>query len=306
MAAVLPSLHIRPFQAWRDASSVSRLIEICFDMEQSTQRSSALFLDNLQRWMEWSSMPGGYVWEENGEVVGNVSLVRIRYRQRSIGLIANVAVHPSFRRRGIGGALVEKAIQEALRSRVEEIWLQVREDNEGAISLYQRLGFVIRARRRLWYTLTTPDVPSYPAYIVRPTPRAHWSQVKQWFEQLHPEELGWYHQWEWELARPGWEMRLWRAFLGITAAQWTSFYQGQPQATILWHPSPRGENGLWLAYGPKISPQAILPLLWKVQQAFYYRQRTLYLEHPLSEWDETLRAAGFSIVRTLLWMRLVR
>jgi GNAT superfamily N-acetyltransferase len=306
MAAVLPSLHIRPFQAWRDASSVSRLIEICFDMEQSTQRSSALFLDNLQRWMEWSSMPGGYVWEENGEVVGNVSLVRIRYRQRSIGLIANVAVHPSFRRRGIGGALVEKAIQEALRSRVEEIWLQVREDNEGAISLYQRLGFVIRARRRLWYTLTTPDVPSYPAYMVRPTPRAHWSQVKQWFEQLHPEELGWYHQWEWELARPGWEMRLWRAVLGITAAQWTSFYQGQPQATILWHPSPRGENGLWLAYGQTISPQAILPLLWKVRQAFYYRQRTLYLEHPLSEWDETLRAAGFSIVRTLLWMRLVR
>jgi len=306
MAAVLPSLHIRPFQAWRDASSVSRLIEICFDMEQSTQRSSALFLDNLQRWMEWSSMPGGYVWEENGEVVGNVSLVRIRYRQRSIGLIANVAVHPSFRRRGIGGALVEKAIQEALRSRVEEIWLQVREDNEGAISLYQRLGFVIRARRRLWYTLTTPDVPSYPAYIVRPTPRAHWHQVKQWFEQLHPKELGWYHQWEWELARPGWEMCLWRAFLGITAAQWTSFYQGQPQATILWHPSPRGENGLWLAYGQTISPQAILPLLWKVRQAFYYRQRTLYLEHPLSEWDETLRAAGFSIVRTLLWMRLVR
>ncbi len=251
-------------------------------------------------------MPGGYVWEENGDVVGNVSLIRIRYRQRSIGLIANVAVHPSFRRRGIGRALVESAIQEALSRGAGEIWLQVREDNEGAISLYEKLGFIIRAKRRIWYTLTTLDVPSGSAYTIRPTPRAFWPQVKRWLEHLHPEELGWYHQWEWELARPGWEMRLWRALLGIPAAQWTSFYQGQPQATILWYPSPREENGLWMAYGRETSPQTVLPLLWRVRQAFYHRHRMLYLEHPHSELEEILRAAGFSILRTLLWMRLIR
>ncbi len=60
--------------------------------------------------------------------------------------IENIAVSKSFRRKGIGKALVDK-----LKSKCEKVFLLVKEDNYGAISFYNSLGFKKTGIRRRYY-----------------------------------------------------------------------------------------------------------------------------------------------------------
>jgi ribosomal protein S18 acetylase RimI-like enzyme len=82
----------------------------------------------------------GFVWERDGRIVGNVSLTRIM-ANRDDWLISNVAVQRSLRRRGIGRELVAAALEQIAMQSGESAALQVNEQNEGAIRLYEQLGF---------------------------------------------------------------------------------------------------------------------------------------------------------------------
>ena len=76
-------------------------------------------------------------------VVGYCVLVRTNDYDSSL-LIASIAVDPAYRRRGIGTDLIEDAISIGRthnRRHVRRIVLQVRENNESAISLYSKIGF---------------------------------------------------------------------------------------------------------------------------------------------------------------------
>ena len=80
-------------------------------------------------------------------------LGRLLSLQRTIGSlgrveysVSNVAVYPGHRGRGIGGILLARAEQEASRAGCYSLVLDVETDNEGAIRLYERLGFATRTR----------------------------------------------------------------------------------------------------------------------------------------------------------------
>lgn len=81
----------------------------------------------------------GYVWEEDGQPVGVVNVVR----QGSSGKweIGNVAVLPEYRRRGIARALVEAALALARDHGATHVLLEVVEGNLPASALYESLGF---------------------------------------------------------------------------------------------------------------------------------------------------------------------
>jgi len=64
--------------------------------------------------------------------------------------ILTLAVAPAHRRRGLASALVETAAAVAAES-AEAMFLEVAEDNPGALALYQRLGFAIAGRRAGYY-----------------------------------------------------------------------------------------------------------------------------------------------------------
>ena len=70
------------------------------------------------------------------------------------GHITNVAVAKAFRRKGIAAALVENFIRLAEEKRLVFITLEVRESNHGAISLYEKKGFVPVGRRKQYYDNT--------------------------------------------------------------------------------------------------------------------------------------------------------
>lgn len=96
------------------------------------------------RWLYWPvapplGAPPGFVWVEEGQVVGNVSM-RPALEQGGF-LIGNVCVHPDWRRRGIARALMDAALGELRRRRVRWAGLEVRADNDHARGLYEALGF---------------------------------------------------------------------------------------------------------------------------------------------------------------------
>ncbi|HEV2916083.1 MAG TPA: ribosomal protein S18-alanine N-acetyltransferase [Pyrinomonadaceae bacterium] len=71
--------------------------------------------------------------------------------------INNVAVRHAFRRRGIGAALLERALAEGARRGARTALLEVRAGNTAAQALYARLGFRITGRRKGYYTEPPED-----------------------------------------------------------------------------------------------------------------------------------------------------
>jgi len=72
------------------------------------------------------------------EYVANIQGLKLA---DDLGAIQNVAVMPEYRRRGIGQALVQGALQGFQRSGVQRVTLEVTSENLTALKLYDRIGF---------------------------------------------------------------------------------------------------------------------------------------------------------------------
>jgi RimJ/RimL family protein N-acetyltransferase len=92
-----------------------------------------------------------FVAEEGGKIVGRLSVARdphsASYHVADLGLMV-VASH---RRRGIGRALLDRAVEWAAGSRVRKLELHVFPHNAPAIALYESFGFVREGYRRDHY-----------------------------------------------------------------------------------------------------------------------------------------------------------
>ena len=73
------------------------------------------------------------------------------------GEIANLAVVPTARRRGVARTLLEAIVAEATESRIVRLFLEVRESNVAARALYDSLGFAPIARRARYYRKPVED-----------------------------------------------------------------------------------------------------------------------------------------------------
>ena len=78
--------------------------------------------------------------------------------------ILTLAVDPALRRRGLAAALVEAAAMLAGRG-ASDLFLEVAADNEAAIALYQRTGFVLAGRRPGYYARR--EGPAVDALVMR-------------------------------------------------------------------------------------------------------------------------------------------
>jgi ribosomal-protein-alanine N-acetyltransferase len=73
------------------------------------------------------------------------------------GEILNIAVDSSFRGRGIACALIRHTLTRLALLGVGSVYLEVRESNRAARSLYERLGFSEVGRRRGYYRRPRED-----------------------------------------------------------------------------------------------------------------------------------------------------
>lgn len=66
--------------------------------------------------------------------------------------ITNIAVMPTYRRKGVASALISNIIDYATMNEVVGITLEVRRSNESAILLYEKYGFINYGIRKNYYT----------------------------------------------------------------------------------------------------------------------------------------------------------
>lgn len=139
---------IRPVDPLRDLPAIVELIETGFHEELDPQGWK--MLKRMRRaaersWWTWLTgegwAPNGFVWVEQGRIVGNLSLRRAHARRPGGSMIGNVVVHPDFQGQGIGRALMEMALKTARSEHGRWVGLEVRADNAVARGLYERLGF---------------------------------------------------------------------------------------------------------------------------------------------------------------------
>ena len=82
----------------------------------------------------------------NGEIVGFIDRWNIYDLSEGaiLSSVENLYVVPRFRRRGVGGELLQKIVKGAKRKGVREIHVSTRFDNKFAIDLYEKHGFMKR------------------------------------------------------------------------------------------------------------------------------------------------------------------
>lgn len=81
------------------------------------------------------------------------------------GAIANLVIHPGYRRQGIASALLQQAIHYAKRHDLSRLTLEVRVSNEPAIALYQQYGFELDGVRPGFYDSPKEDAAIYSLYF---------------------------------------------------------------------------------------------------------------------------------------------
>jgi ribosomal protein S18 acetylase RimI-like enzyme len=149
-----PVSGIRAFDIGRDLRPVAELIADAFAHELDSRGNAALremrimshvggILKLLNRGGgEFDDMFGGFVWLEDGRVVGNVTVQRAE-RSGNRWQIANVAVAPAYRGRGISRRLMARALDHIRENDGQWAVLQVYEKNAIARNLYLRMGFEV-------------------------------------------------------------------------------------------------------------------------------------------------------------------
>ncbi len=103
----------------------------------------SVFLDDLMK----SYQAQFFVAVDNGEIIGYaVASIGDRY-----GHVISLAVSPRYRRRRVGTALMSALEAKLTQEGAEEIHLEVRKGNGGAISFYERWGYQPVSEIRRYY-----------------------------------------------------------------------------------------------------------------------------------------------------------
>lgn len=248
-----------------------------------------------------AARPHGFVWQEQGRIVGNASLLPVEgHPQRWV--LANVAVHPDYRRRGIARKLVLASLAEAARLGASLLILQVAQAKREVQALYADLGFVTTSTRTLWTRparLPSPGMQALPE--LTPRAPAEWEEQWAFLKQLHPEGLLWPFPVEDDLFRPSGMS----AFLGAGRVRhWLWREQGAIVASLTAQARPAFQEWrLVLGCAPAMQGKLEAAILAHAL-AELPADLPASLEYTTGAVDAQLEALGFRAGRALTWMAL--
>lgn len=310
----LPS-NLRPFDIRRDLLAVADLVELCF--ADSLDADGRLYIRQMRQaarsgpLLELASaggrridLPlGGFVWQEEDRVVGNLSLIPHRRAGERLYLIANVAVHPDHRKRGIARALTQAALEDIENRGYKETWLQVDENNDVAVTLYRNMGFRERLRRTSWRTQPQREltIEGDTRLTLRQRHPSDWSLQKTWLQDNYPPEVRWQLPLDFNLLRPGLKGGLQRLFSERQVLQWGVEGKQGLLGVLSWQSSSLEADRLWLAAQPGNEEESI-PVLARHLHAVLRPGRSLALNYPAGRANQILAHSGFQAARTLIWM----
>lgn len=129
--------------------AIAELEKMCFRDPWSANSIASELHNPLSDW---------FVAVDNGSVCGYVGSQSVLDGADMM----NIAVHPDYRKQGIGYALIERLITALKEKNVISLCLEVRVSNESAIGLYSKMGFAVVGKRPGYYRNPRED-----AYIMR-------------------------------------------------------------------------------------------------------------------------------------------
>jgi len=140
----LESFGIRPMEP-RDLIAVWEIEKLCFSIPWKKNAFLIEITDN--RCARY------FVAHTDGKVIGYGGM----WLMIDEAHITNIAVHPSFRKKGVGHAILKALADESLRNDADKMTLEVRVSNREALNLYESMGFVGAGVRKRYYSDNDED-----------------------------------------------------------------------------------------------------------------------------------------------------
>jgi ribosomal-protein-alanine N-acetyltransferase len=149
------NLTIRPAMA-ADLEQVTAIEQACFSDPWTPEAfASALTLSHIRflvaEEIDDPASGNGVPAVDHGGGVSRVVGYVLAMVAADEGEIADLAVAPAVRRRGVAGELLDRVAADARQAGVRALYLEVRESNVAAIALYRSRGFGPVGRRRGYY-----------------------------------------------------------------------------------------------------------------------------------------------------------
>ena len=309
---------LRPINLNTDIPEVLRLLEQVFGAKLDASGRQLLISGGRnagQPAFLWRLSPAasklalGYVWERDGRIIGNVTILTTAVKQRF--LVVNVAVHPDYRRQGIARRMMHKVTEVVRQRGGNQILLQVVKQNEAAIALYQSLHYRTLGSMRTWNAEASRIRPVEAAAgpgRIRELRRSEWRLAYDFDRHcLHP-DLNWPEPPEPETYRTGILRRIGHFLNGRAVENWlmvTADKKIAGMATLVMEYG-RSHN-LAIRVAPEWRGQVEQALLGKMLRRIQLLpRRRITLIHPDDDnvMNELLRECLFSTRRTLTHMRL--
>ncbi len=317
--------YLRPVDLQTDLAPLADLIELSFVNTMDDSGRAAIremrTMSHLGITLSWLGrlndlalgISMGYVWLEDDRLVGNVSIYPANYPADAgdTWIIANVAVHPHYQRRGIATHLMHAALN-ALRDKgAKRAILQVDYDNTNAIELYLKLGFIQERPFCTWerHSLTAPPTSRHDAALFITRRRASEWEQEYTLAQTSRSDLGGI-SWLKPLHPTYFRQTIWKQLAGWLTMNTLErlVIRNQDETRLraaLWVENTLASSRarLTLLADPHDFPDPVEALLTHVVRRF--RTSTLMLEHPYDDDEVTqlLRQHRFRAERIVWHMR---
>jgi len=159
----------RIYQGFEKESRLVGNLEVRIRPMQATDIEAVTAIDRISFSLPWPERAYQYELNDNPASLLWVAEINPSEAERRVaGLvvawlildeahIATLAVHPDFRRNGIGESLLLTVLEDAFLKGASQAMLEVRASNSAAINLYRRFGFEIAGRRLSYYRDNNED-----------------------------------------------------------------------------------------------------------------------------------------------------
>lgn len=306
---------IRPINPRTDLREIADLIELCFkDTIDEDGMDYIRYLrklaSNMNSYWWGGDFPTssftqiqGFVYEVDEKIVGNLSMIPFHKNGEFIYLVANVAVHPQYRRKRIALDLTSRSLKYAKEKLAKSVWLQVRDDNPPAIELYTQMGFLEKCRRSTFTIQPLIKLKDYMGYGVSIRRRSHeeWDQHKHWLKVVYPDDVRWNVGLRENRFEPGFLKWLNRLISGLSIINISIQKDNKVIGFATLEKTNLYADNLWIACQEEFDDQVIrasIPYFRK--SAFFVRPQTI--NYPVGRGGKAFEDLGFIKNHTLIWM----
>ena len=310
------SEHIRRVESPADLLAVADLIELAFDLKNDPE--GQVVIRQMRRVAHQRtpatiralrSSTEGFVWVENDEIVGNITLMHFHKSSKPRTLIANVAVAPAYQGLGIATALTDYVMRYLDNKPKAEIWLQVRSDNAQAIHIYSKYGFKFEHAIAQWrysptvHALFSESTGATSFHHVSRRRISDWAEQSAWLNVIYPENTRWYQNLNFAAFSP---------WAWLNPANWIELPnlqhialrpKGYLAGVLTWQQTATNADQIFLALPQSTNEDVSAEVLLRYLIEHLKPTRDLHLEYPAGRATRGIQNAGFVLARSLDWMR---